>query len=142
MRKTVATFMLLGAIGCDKGPIAPSVKEDTSVAWQNQAAAKPAETDAYHGPLYPTLPPAPPYCIPASWNPQPPLCDWRDLMVCQAVAAGGPTNTIMLLSDGHRVFLQDTGTAPGYVMYDYPSAWCDGRPGVPFGEGATTNQSK
>lgn len=56
----------------------------------------------------------------------PPSCAWRDHEVAAFIAGGGNRNTIIQLSDGHRVFLQDVGYDPGYVVFDYPTAWCTG----------------
>lgn len=68
-------------------------------------------------------------------EPQLPMCLGRDLVISRHVHQGGLKNDIKILSDGHRVFLQDNG--PGldeYEVWDYPTPWCTDKAGKIIGK--------
>lgn len=60
-----------------------------------------------------------------STDPEPPSCDWRDLVVRKHIELGGAKNDIVTLSNWHKVYIWDIG--PGlydYRLYDNPTDWC------------------
>jgi len=57
-------------------------------------------------------------------EPQPPSCDWRNLVVARHINLGGPTNDIVILSNGHRVFIEDRSEPRRYRLEGYPKPWC------------------
>lgn len=63
-------------------------------------------------------------CEPApGTDPQPPLCTWRNMVVCKHIAWGGNKNDIVRLANNHLVYLRDTWDG-GYELFDYPRNWC------------------
>lgn len=123
MRISFALLLLVLFTGCGAStPFEPTVVKNPPM--QNSPGP-----DFRTKPSAPPVPPTPAgidwaTCTPVVPDPQPPTCAWRDLVVCRHMAWGGARNDIVTLSDGHRVFIQDTGGFPGYRLVDYPSDWC------------------
>lgn len=57
---------------------------------------------------------------------EPPTCAWRNDVVKVHIDLGGSKNDIVTLANLHKVYIVDTGAAPGYRLTDYPSDWCTG----------------
>ena len=96
----IVVFVVATIVSCENAPTVPTTTE-TTVTRADEAIAPGTKVEA-----------------------QPPSCEWRDQQVAKHMAWGGTAPAVVTLSNGHRVYIVDTGDPPYYRVYDYPQPWC------------------
>ena len=95
----IVVFVVATIVSCENAPTVPTAPEVAPVAAAESIV---------------TIDP----------KPEPPSCAWRDAVVKQHMDWGGTAPAVVTLSNGHRVYIVDTGDYPYYRVYDYPQPWC------------------